>query len=95
MSFLAQAKITEDNYIIQRVKACAASQQVPDPHEWTMANIWTLSTQEGWAEAYNRVLEGETIPDPAAWAGTAGADPNVITDQMILAGVTGILSRKE
>ena len=83
MSLLAQAKLTEDNYIIIRVAAEAATHGVEDPHIWTMQNIWALSATPGWKEAYASVLDGEVITEPANWGGTAGADPNVITDQMI------------
>lgn len=87
MSLLAQAKITEDNYIVIRAKACAAREGIPDPHVWVMTHIWELAASDGWAEAYASVLDGEVITDPAAWAGAAGADPNVISDIMIIDAV--------
>lgn len=83
MNFLAQAKITEDNYIIMRVKACAASKGIKQPHEWTMANVWHLAAQPGWGTAYGKALDKEDTTEPAAWGGVAGADTSVITDQMI------------
>lgn len=94
MNYLAQAKITEDNYIIIRVKSAVAAKLPGDPHFWTMKNIWALAAQPGWGEAYGRVLDGEVITDPAAWAGTAGADPTVITDQMISDAVDTILAQE-
>lgn len=92
MSYLAQARLTEDSYLIDRVGACAASQGVRDARLWAVNHMWALSAQPGWREAYGKVLDGETITDPAAWAGSAGADPKVITDEMILDGVTVVLA---
>lgn len=94
MSYLAQAKAIEDYYLISRIKACAASQGVTNAHVWTMNHIWQLAAQPGWGDAYARVLDGEDTTDPAAWAGSAGADPDVITDAMILAGVQAILANE-
>ncbi|MBC9953228.1 hypothetical protein ICM05_01015 [Leucobacter sp. cx-42] len=90
MSYLAQAKLNEDSYIIDRLKACAAQERIPSVHEWVMANLWELTAQPGWAEAYAQALAGEKITDPAAWAGAIGADPDIITDAMILAAVKAV-----
>ena len=94
MSLLAQAKLTEDNYIILRVKAYAALCGEADPHVWTMQNIWALSASPGWGEAYAKSLSGEDITDPAAWGGSAGADPNIITDEMIKAAVDAVRAKE-
>lgn len=94
MSLLAQAKLTEDHYIVLRVKAYAAQVIEGDPHVWTMQNIWTISAQPGWADAYDKSLSSEVVTDPAAWGGTAGADPSIITDEMIKAAVDAVRAKE-
>lgn len=93
MSYLAHAKITEDPYIIMRVKACVSSKGVLNAHEWTMRHIWSIAASPGWAEAYGALLDGEDTTDPAAWGGSIGADPNVITDSMILSAVDSVIAQ--
>ncbi|QIK63191.1 hypothetical protein G7068_08275 [Leucobacter viscericola] len=92
MSYLAQARLTEDSFLIDRVGACAAGLGVHDARLWAVGHMWALSAQPGWSDSYGKVLDGETVTDPAAWAGSAGADPAVITDRMILHGVTAVLA---
>lgn len=90
MSYLSQAMLTKDHGLIDRVAACAATLGVRDASPWAVRHMWLLSAQPGWATAYAEATADDPPVDPAEWAGRAGADPDVITDQMILDGVTAI-----
>lgn len=91
MSLLAQATMVDDNGLIGRVAACAASHGVAEPRTWAVQNRWALGAQPGWGVAYAQALAKETPGDPAAYVATAGSDPTVITDQMIMDGVAAVL----
>ncbi|QIK62333.1 hypothetical protein G7068_03260 [Leucobacter viscericola] len=56
-----------------------------------MQNMWALGARPGWGDAYTEALAKEAPGDPAAYVATAGADPDVITDQMITEGVAAVL----
>lgn len=94
MSYLAQASMTKDNYLIERVAACAATLGITDARLWATNNLWALSAQPGWNTAYAAALGDVDVTDPG-YAAAVGADPNVISDQMILEAVQGILSPQE
>lgn len=95
MSFLAQVKLTEDSFLIDRIAACAATHGVTgNARVWAATRIWELSTSPGWAESYHEALQKEPPVDPAAWSGIAGADPNVISDEMINEAVSGIIDKE-
>lgn len=74
------ATMAADDDLRRRVTACAAQLGEPAPELWALSNRWEWAAQPGWAEAY----------DYAVAAGNArpGWDGAVITDGMILAGVT-------
>lgn len=92
MSLIAQAQMTEDNGLIIRVAAAAALRGVLDPRPWAARNMWALTAREGWTQAYTEASADDEPVDPAAWSGVHGYSPDVITDQMIIDGVSAILS---
>lgn len=92
MTLLAQALLTEDSFLIDRVAASAASYGQSDARVWAKNQMWPLSTSPEWAERYAAALEEEEPVERAAWAGRAGANPDVITDDMIRERVAAILA---
>lgn len=92
MTYLAQAKMTEDNFLLERVAACVATLGERDARLWAANHMWLLSAQPEWGARYAVALAKEEPVDPADWYGKAGADPEVITDQMILDAVGQMVS---
>lgn len=83
MSYYTQALMTQDREVQLRVTACAASEGVTDPAYWTQENAWPLSTSAGWVEAYAAALKVTPV--------MPGANEELLTDEMIRAGVTRLL----
>lgn len=94
MSYLIQASMTRDNYLIERVAACAATFGIPDARVWATRNLWALSGSEGWATAY-AASAGEVDPTDPSYTPIAGADETAITDQMILDAVATLCTPAE
>lgn len=83
MSYLTQAQLAGDQFLLLRVTACAASENVDNPQAWTMLHAWQLSAQPGWDEAYAYAI-ANGVEEP-------GADETVITDPMILSAVQALV----
>ena len=85
MSYRTQAMMADDYHLHRRVAASAASEGITNPYDWAVQNAWALSALPGWDAAYeSAVLVGNDTP---------GGTTNVITDNMILAGVQEIRNR--
>lgn len=95
MTYQAQAQLTKDHHLIDRIAACAATQGVREAGTWAARNMWPLSASEGWAAAYAAATQGDPPVDPADWSPRAGADPGVITDEMILKAVQKLLRKEQ
>lgn len=81
MTYLKQADLAQDNHVLRRIAACAATQSVSDPAEWAAARMWQFSAEPGWAAAY---------ASAALVDGSPGANEAAITDGMILAAVQNL-----
>lgn len=86
MSYTTLARLAQDNTLMTRVSACAATQKVAQPSQWVWEKQWVLATQPGWDEAYAAAITADNA-DP-------GADEAVITDSMILTAVKYIILNK-
>lgn len=83
MSYLVQAQLASDTFILQRVTACVATEGVADPQGWVFRNQWQLSAQPGWVDAYKYAIDsGDENP---------GANEGAITDSMVLSAVQHLL----
>lgn len=72
------AEMTASGSLINRLTACAAEQDKPEPYsQWVMERIWKIAASPGWAAKWDSAIAAE-IPDP-------GSNPTVITDADILA----------
>lgn len=91
MSYLAQSQMVDDHHLIGRIAACAATQGIIDARIWTVQHMWALSAQPGWGSTYAAATADDPVVEAAAWHPRAGINPDVITDEMILAGVTAML----
>ena len=89
MSYLDQSEIASNGSMFSRVAQCAASEDIPDPDNWTQINRRQWAASPGWdaawasAKASHPPVNGEPIYDP-------GADEAVITDAQILSEVQSL-----
>lgn len=91
MSLQAVANMIQDNGLIERIMGAAALAGDPQPRVWAANNIGLLASSEGWQDAYAAGLAAENYQGlPAEYASTVGANPNVITDAMIVAAVQAL-----
>lgn len=79
VSYLTQAVLIEDGYLIKRITACAASEGIESPGGWVSSHAWRLSDEPGWVDAY-RAAQAAGDKQP-------GANEAAITDAMILTAV--------
>lgn len=88
MSYHAQYQMAYDQSLCGRMVAATASEHQAgntqeDPERFVADNRHYLVASSEWAAAWDSALAAEN-PDP-------GADPGVITDQMILSSVQSLL----
>lgn len=84
MTYLKQADLAQDPFILRRVAACAATQHINEPMEWAASQMWRLSAEPGWVPAYMSAIAGGD--------GQPGENEAAITDGMILAAVQTLLN---
>ena len=81
--YLAIAAIAEDRDLQRRVTACMAQEGMDRPEDEAYAWRWAIAAQPGWGAAWASAQ--------AAGRSDIGAQPDVISDGMILAAVQGVL----
>lgn len=84
MSYSTQAKMARDQQLLDRVTACAATQNIQEPTTWAYSKQWALSAEPGWDDAYAYALQNDNR--------SPGEDPAVISDGMILSAVQSMIS---
>lgn len=72
---------------MERVTACAATQDITDPASWAWTHQWKLSAEPGWDAAYAYAIDTGVV-EP-------GNSEVVINDQMILSAVQAMLTAEE
>lgn len=87
MSYLTQAALADDEWLLRRVTACAALEGIPSPDGWAYQHRWELSAQPGWDAAYEYAVNSK-VERP-------GADGGVIQDAQILAAVQALQKAEE
>ena len=83
MSYLNQAVIADNSWMINRVSQCATQEEVPDPDQWVLTNRRVWAAAPGWDAAW--ASADASHPDDPHY--DPGADEAVITDEMILSQV--------
>lgn len=79
MSYNTIAQMAQDEALLLRVTACAATQRIPNPANWALVNSWALAATPGWDKDYAYAVDvGNKNP---------GWDGAVINDGAILSGV--------
>lgn len=89
--YLAISQIASDTYMNDRVRACAAQENVEEYASWTIQNQYRWASSPSWGEKWAYALE--THPpdtDPETPQYQPGADAGVITDADILATVQAL-----
>lgn len=81
MSYWDIAEMSQDNYLQQRIVACAV--QEGKSQDWARENFMLICGSPGWAEAWASASANPDIENP-------GKDPGVITDGQILSAVQGL-----
>lgn len=86
--YLTIATVAKDPAMNRRVAACAAQQGIAEgPEMWAAERCYTWAASPGWGATWDSAV-ASGVPDP-------GADPAVITDQMILSQVQSMLGTSE
>jgi hypothetical protein len=95
-SYLSISQIAADNYMNERMRACAVQQNdlgsitVSDPLAWVSENAYLWAASPGWGEKWDSALvshEGNSAYQP-------GSDSSVITDGDILSTVQALGARE-
>ena len=82
MSYWDIATMAADSDLFIRCRACAATENIPDPNQWTSDHMLDLAAEPGWSDAWASAVAGD-VANP-------GRDPGVISDGMILSGVQAV-----
>lgn len=88
MSYASIVEMATNTSLHNRVQACAAEQNVPDPVSWTSTNMWALAASPGWATKWDTAKDSfneNQNPD-------FGERSDVISDGDILAAVQAKLT---
>lgn len=87
MSYRTQALLATDDHLLDRIAACASTQNVNSPRRWAGDRHWEFSAEPGWDASYSYAITAG-VPNP-------GNDEGCITDGMILASVQAMLNAEE
>lgn len=79
VSYMKLFKLTEEQTLLKRIAACAATLGETKPLAWAHDRAWQFATRDGWVEAYS----SSEATDP-------GGDEDAITDEMILEAVQAL-----
>jgi hypothetical protein len=82
MAYSDIAMLSMDNDFIQRTRACATTEGIDDPVEWSMTYQWQMAAAPGFGDKYASAL-ANGIERP-------GNDPAVISDNDILSAVQAL-----
>lgn len=98
MSYLSQAQLANDSGFLNRVAACAASEDFKDPHAWAWAHNWRLSARPSFDAKYASAKLTYEQWDPES--GTPqppppGENEGAITDGNILSAVQFLANQDE
>lgn len=83
MAYQSMVEMAASQSLLSRIVAAAADEGIPDPLQWSNANVWALVSNSDWAASWDYARSTDTDdqnPD-------TGKRPGVITDQMILSAV--------
>ena len=84
--YASHAAMCQSASLRSRVTACAAQEGATDPPKWVAATIWSIPKAD-WLAAWD-------YAEAANPGGDHGADPAVITDQMILSAVQPMITTR-
>lgn len=84
MAFYDIALLSADNDFIARTRACATTEGIADPLQWTSEYIWQMAATPSFGDKYASALaSGIQYP---------GRDQSVISDGDILSAVQAIVN---
>lgn len=82
-NYSAVAAMAASISLRDRIAACAAQENKPDPVLWASQHMWAIVASPGWDDAWQSAIDGYNVnqnPD-------TGVRTDVISDQMILTAV--------
>ena len=82
MAYSDISLLAADWDFIQRTNACAATEGIPDPVNWTVTHQWQMAATPGFGDKYASAL-AINVPRP-------GWDQSVISDPDILSAVQAL-----
>lgn len=82
MAYSDISLLAADNDFIQRTRACAATEGIADPVQWSVDHQWQMAAAPGFGEAYASAL-ASNVPRP-------GWDQSVISDPQLLSAFQAI-----
>lgn len=86
MTYNDLSNMKQSTGLFARLIAAAADAGIPEPEGWTIQNLWTLVSTDGWVAAWEHAVATMTVnhnPD-------IGARDDVITDDMIQTAITAL-----
>ena len=84
MAYYDISLLAADNDFIQRTRACASTEGIPDPVEWATEHAWEMASIPGFGDKYSYAL-ATGIENP-------GRQESVISDSEILSAVQFIMN---
>jgi len=82
MAYADISLLASDSDFIQRTRACAATENISDPVQWSIDNQWPMAATPGFGDKYSYALD-TNVPRP-------GWDESVISDADILSAVQAL-----
>jgi len=82
MAYSDIAALSADNDFIMRTRACAATESIADPVQWSTDHQWPMAATPGFGDMYASAVAGG-IPRP-------GNEQAVISDADILSAVQAL-----
>ena len=76
------ALLAFDTDFLNRVSACAATEQFPDPQRWATEHQWQMAATPTFGEKYGYAVQTGVV--------RPGNDPSVINDAEILSAVQAL-----
>ena len=82
MAYFDISLLSADNDFIMRTRACAATENIADPVQWSTDHQWQMAATPSFGDKYSYAIETGIV--------NPGRDPAVISDADILSAVQAL-----
>lgn len=69
--------LAADNDFIMRTRACAATENIADPVQWSLDNQWQMAAIPGFGDKYASALAAEV--ERPGWEQSVISDPEILS----------------